>query len=171
MLPHIKSFAVGALFTLALGSGLWALQRETAGPSAGPSAQPPAVETAPAQVTAPNIMTVTPLPPLRVLFGQSVPFEGSAVFPQAIAGHFAQNLRIVSFQATGEHAEKSLIKIVWENGQTDTVSPGTANQVFPPSRRAVEITVTGYSMHERKLFKDSRRPGTLSWEIQYEAGE
>lgn len=168
MLPHVKSFAVGALLTLALVSGLWGLQQRQ---TAGPSVQPPAVETTPSQVATPKIMTVTPLPTLRILYGQSVPFEGSAAFPQAIADRFAQNLHIVSFQATGEHAEKSLIKIVWENGQTDTVSPGTVNLVFPPGRRAVEITVTGYSMHERKLFKDSRRPGTLSWEIQYEAGE
>lgn len=167
MLPHVKSFAVGALFTLALVAGLFWLQQETA----GPSARTPAAETPPPQVTAQNIMTVTPLPTLRVLYGQSVPFEGSAAFPQTIAGRFAQNLRIVNFQATGEHAEKSLIKIVWENGQTDTVSPGTVNQTFPPGRRAVEITVTGYSIHERKIFKNSRRPGTLSWEIQYEAGE
>ena len=56
-------------------------------------------------------MTITSLPTLRILSGNEVAFEGKTELRQAIAGRFAKNLTVVNFQAAGEHAEKSLIKI------------------------------------------------------------
>jgi hypothetical protein len=97
-----------------------------------------------------------------------VPFSGKVTLPQAIAGRFAKNLTIVNFSAAGDRAEKSAIKIVWENGEVERITPGTQNKQFAPERRAVEITIEGYSVHERRIFKDSARPGTLTWEIRYE---
>lgn len=115
-----------------------------------------------------NIITITPLPSLRIIRGSEVPFEGNIELRQAIAGRFAQNLAVVNFQATGEHAEKSAIKIVWENGEIEKVYPGTKDKKFAPERRASAISVVGYSMHERRIFGDSSRKGTLTWEIRYE---
>ncbi|HWR42411.1 hypothetical protein [Sporomusa sp.] len=115
-----------------------------------------------------NMVSITPLPSLRIIRGTEVPFEGKIELRQAIAGRAAQDISVVNFQATGEHAEKSVIKIVWENGEVEKVYPGTKNKKFIANKRAVEIVVMGYSMHERRLFKDSSRKGTLTWEIRYE---
>lgn len=115
-----------------------------------------------------DAVTITPLPPLLVLRGDNVSFEGKAEFKQVLAGRFAKDISIVNFQATGEHAEKSSIKIVWDNGEIETVPPGTMDKKFSSERRAASISVIGYSMHERRLFKDSGRKGTLTWEIRYE---
>lgn len=116
-------------------------------------------------------VTITPLPSLRIIRGESVPFEGKAEFKQAIAGIFAQDISIINFQATGENSEKSFIKIVWENGEVEKLYPGTTNKKFSPNRRASEISVIGYSVHERRIFKNSNRKGTLTWEIRYEPME
>ncbi|WP_371363607.1 hypothetical protein SRRS_44850 [Sporomusa rhizae] len=113
-------------------------------------------------------VTITPLPSLRIVRGTEVPFKGKIELRQAIAGRAAKDIAIVNFQATGEHADKSVIKIVWDNGEVEKVVPGTNNKRFAPEKRAVEIVVTGYSMHERRLFKDSSRDGMLTWEIRYE---
>ncbi len=118
-----------------------------------------------------NTVTITPLPSLRIIRGTEVSFEGKTELRQAIAGRAARNLTVVSFQATGEHADKSFIKIVWENGETDKVYPDTPEKKFAEDRRAVEISITGYSMHERRILRDSSRPGTLTWEIRYEPVE
>lgn len=115
-----------------------------------------------------NNVTITPLPSLRIIRGTEVPFEGKVQLRQALAGQAAQDITIVNFQATGEHADKSVITIVWENGEVEKVYPGTQNKKYSQDRRAVEILVTGYSMHERRIFKDSSRKGTLTWEIRYE---
>lgn len=115
-----------------------------------------------------NKVTITPLPSLRIIRGTEVPFKGKIELRQAIAGRAAKDISIVNFQATGEHADKSLIKIVWDNGEIEKISPGTNNKRFSSEKRAVEIVVIGYSMHERRVFKDSSRDGTLNWEIRYE---
>ncbi len=115
-----------------------------------------------------NIVSITTLPPLLILSGTDVPFEGKVELRQTIAGRAAQNISIVNFQASGEHSEKSIIKILWENGEVEKVYPGTKDKKFPPDRRAVEISVLGYSMYERRIFQDARRKGTLTWEIRYE---
>ena len=115
-----------------------------------------------------NKVSITPLPSLRIIRGTEVPFEGKIELRQAIVGRAAQDIAIVNFQATGEHADKSVIKIVWENGEVEKVYPGTNNKKFSPDKRAVEIVVMGYSMHERRIFKDASRKGTLTWEIRYE---
>lgn len=115
-----------------------------------------------------NRVTITPLPTLRIIRGNQVPFEGKVELRQAFAGRAGRDITIVNFQAAGEHADKSLIKIVWENGEVEKLPPGTVNKTFSPDRRAVEISVIGYSMHERPIFRDSSRKGTLTWEIRYE---
>ena len=115
-----------------------------------------------------NAVTITPLPSLRIIRGTEVAFEGKVELRQTIAGRLARNLAIVDFQATGEHADKSYLKIVWENGEVEKIYPGTKDKQFAEDRRAAEISIVGYSMRERKLFKDSPRKGTLTWEIRYE---
>ncbi|MDD4601042.1 hypothetical protein SDC9_05904 [bioreactor metagenome] len=111
------------------------------------------------------------LPPLLIMRGTNVPFEGKVELPQAIAGRFAQDIVITNFQATGDNAEKSIIKIVWENGEVENVYPATKDKHFSADKRALEISIVGYSMHERRIFKDSSRKGTLTWEIRYEPVE
>lgn len=133
----------------------------------GKRAVPPEAGSSAAQ-QAPNTVSITPLPSLRVLYGLEVPFEGKIELRQAIAGRAGRNLVVVNFQATGEHAEKSAIKVVWENGEVEMLSPGTQDKQFAPERRAVEIVVLGYSMRERRVFQDSARKGSLTWEIRYE---
>lgn len=115
-----------------------------------------------------NKVTITPLPTLRIIRGNQVPFEGKVELRQALAGRAAQDITIVNFQATGEHADKSVIKIVWENGEVERIVPGATNKSFSPDRRAVEIVVIGYSMHEQRIFRDINRKGTLTWELRYE---
>lgn len=118
-----------------------------------------------------DAVTITPLPTLRIIRGDKVAFEGQTELKQTIGGIFAQELTIVNFQATGENSDKSYIKIVWENGEIEKLYPGTTNKKFAADRRAAEITVAGYSVHERRLFKNSNRPGTLTWEIRYDPVE
>ncbi len=115
-----------------------------------------------------NKVTITPLPTLRIIRGNQVAFEGKVELRQALAGRAARDITIVNFQATGEHADKSVIKIVWENGEVEKVTPGATNKSFSPDRRAVEIVVMGYSMHEQRIFRDINRKGTLTWELRYE---
>lgn len=113
-------------------------------------------------------VTITPLPMLRIIRGNEVPFEGKVELRQVFAGRAAREITIVNFQATGEHADKSAIKIVWENGEVEKIAPGAKSKSFSPDRRAVEIVVMGYSMHEQRIFRDTSRKGTLTWEIRYE---
>lgn len=115
-----------------------------------------------------NKVTITPLPTLRIIRGNQVPFEGKTELRQVFAGRAGRDITIVNFQATGEHADKSAIKIVWENGEVEKIAPGTTNKSFSPDRRAVEVVVIGYSMHEQRIFRDTSRKGTLTWEIRYE---
>lgn len=117
-----------------------------------------------------DAVKIQPLPPLVILAG-AVKFEGEKELVQKIAGNLARNITIISFKASGENADKSAIKVVWIDGSVDMIPPGTANIQLPSVKYAKQIIVIGYSMHERKIFKDSPRAGTLEWEIRYEAGE
>jgi len=162
---HWKPFVIGAIMMLLL-AGVYMFF--TTSPKNG--IKSPALPRADTAVR-PDAVTITPLPTLRLIRGNEVPFEGKVELKQTIAGRFAQNVTIVSFQATGEQANKSILKIVWENGEEDKLAPGTLNRVFPPDKRAVDISINGYSVHERRLFKDSNRSGTLTWEIRYEPAE
>ncbi|HMM22249.1 MAG TPA: hypothetical protein PKA10_16130 [Selenomonadales bacterium] len=114
-----------------------------------------------------DAVTIKTLPPLYTLSGVEVPFEGRAELPLKITGRLAKELHIVGFQATGENAQKSAIRITWEDGGQELIPPGVTNLKLAPDRTAKQISVIGYSMHERRVFKDSSRTGTLSWEIQY----
>lgn len=163
MLKYWKPFAAGAATMLVLVLGIYAYIPGFS----GRSVEVPA-ETVSNTVVPPDTVTITPLPPQQIMRGTEVPFEGRTELKQAIAGRFARKITIVNFQAAGENAEKSTITIAWENGEVDIVSPGTRNKQFSPERRAVSITVNGYSVHERKLFKDSNRKGTLTWELRCE---
>ncbi|WP_237714758.1 MULTISPECIES: hypothetical protein [Pelosinus] len=159
---HWRSFTAGAMLVLLLmaGSDLFFIgQKETSSHSSMEQAE-----------TAIPYDAVT-ITPLRVMYGKEVPFEGKAELRQAIAGKLAQKIIVVNFQASGEHADKSKINIVWENGEVETIYPGTKDRIFPPEKRAAQITVVGYSVRERRIFQDSNRKGNLSWEIHYEPVE
>ena len=158
---HWRSFAAGAVFVLMV-AGVYILFAGTKDISS--SSPSTSVETA----IPFDAVTITPL---RVIRGTEIPFEGKIELRQAIAGNFAQKLIIVNFQASGEHADQSMIKIVWENGEVETVYPGTRDRIFPPEKRAKQITIIGYSVHERRIFQDSNRKGNLTWEIHYEPME
>ncbi|MEG6586616.1 hypothetical protein [Dendrosporobacter sp. 1207_IL3150] len=165
MLKHWKPYIVGAftMFIVLIGFYVFFVDPKESTMHSSPKS---------IQANIPSdSVTITPLPTLRIIRGERVPFEGKVELKQAIAGLFAQDLVVVNFQVTGENSEKSFIKIVWENGEVEKLYPGTTNKIFSPSRRAVEITVVGYSIHERRLFKDSNRKGTLTWEIRYDPVE
>lgn len=159
---HWRSFTAGAMLAIVLMAGGYLLF---------PGLQETSVHslTEPVETAIPfDAVTITPL---RVVYGKDVPFEGKVELRQAIAGNFAKKIIVVNFQASGEHADKSKINIVWENGEVETIYPGTKDRVFPPEKRATQITVVGYSVHERRIFQDSNRKGNLSWEIHYEPME
>jgi hypothetical protein len=161
MIKSRQSFALGAAFTLLLVLAVnmfWPVTETKVSPD---NAIINTDELA-------DKVTITPLPSLRIIRGNQVPFEGKVELRQAFASRAGRDITIVNFQATGEHADKSAIKIVWENGEVEKIVPGTANKSFAPDRRAVEIVVMGYSMHERPIFRDASRKGTLNWEIRYE---
>jgi len=159
---HWRSFiaGVGLVLVLMVGAYLFFI-----GPKNASSPSP----SEPVETAIPfDSVTITPL---RVIRGTEVPFEGRVELRQAIAGNFAKKMIIVNFQAAGEHADRSMIRIVWENGEVETVYPGTRDRVFPPEKRATQITIIGYSVHERRIFQDSNRKGNLTWEIHYEPME
>jgi hypothetical protein len=160
---HWRSFIAGVVLVLVLMVGAYLFFGESKENTLSPSPSEP-VETA----IPFDAVTITPL---RVIRGTEVPFEGKVELRQVIAGKFAQKLIVVNFQASGEHADKSILRIVWENGEVETVYPGTRDRVFPPEKRATQITIIGYSVHERRVFKDSNRKGNLTWEIHYEPME
>lgn len=159
---HWRSFTAGAMLVLVVMASGYIFFLEPKETSSHSSNEP--IETA----IPFDAVTITPL---RVIYGTKVPFEGKVQLRQAIAGNFAKKLIVVNFQAAGEHADKSKINIVWENGEVETIYPGTKDRIFPPEKRATQITVTGYSVHERPIFKDSNRKGNLTWEIHYEPME
>jgi hypothetical protein len=160
---HWKSFIAGVLVVLVVSVGAYLFFVGSKNTSS-PSLIAPPVETA----IPFDAVTITPL---RVISGNQVPFEGKVELRQAIAGNFAKKIIIVNFQASGEHADKSIVRIAWENGEVETVYPGTRDRVFPPEKRATQITIIGYSVHERRIFQDSNRKGNLTWEIHYEPME
>lgn len=165
-MAHWKSFIIGAMFMFVLIVGAYSL---FVGAGREISAYFPS-QTADKQIPA-DAVIITPLPSFRIMNGNGVPFEGKVELRQVISGHFAQKLVVVNFQASGEHGEKSIIKIVWENGEIEKVYSGTRDRVFPPEKRAAEIIIEGYSMNERRIFRDSPRKGSLNWEIRYEPVE
>ena len=165
MITSWKSFLIGAVTMLVAVTAGYMIYTGTGTGFPGPEK---GITDAPVPT---DRVTITPLPSLRIIHGIEVPFEGRIELRQAIAGRAARDVSVVSFQATGENAGKSEIRIVWENGETESIRPGAQNMVFSPDKRAVEIIVIGYSMHERRIFKDSNRKGTLTWEIRYEPVE
>ena len=115
-----------------------------------------------------DAVRIQTLPPLLTL-KDSLSFNGKKSFPQKIIGRYAQNIQIIRFNAEGENSHKSTLKIVWEDGTTELFYPGTIMKQLPSGKRAREISISGYAVHERRIFPDSSRPGTLEWEIHYEA--
>lgn len=157
-----KSFAAGAIIVFVLMAGTYLFligPKDTSSPSLSE----------PVEMAIPfDAVMITPL---RAISGTEIPFEGKVELRQAIAGNFAKKIIVVNFQASGEHADRSILKIVWENGEVETIFPGTRDRVFPPEKRATQITISGYSVHERRVFQDSNRKGSLTWEIHYEPME
>lgn len=158
---HWRSFTIGAMVVFVL-MGVYLFFIGV--PDSLQSSPSPIVET-------PIPFDAVKITPLRVIRGTEVPFEGKVELKQVIAGKFAQKINVVNFQAKGEHAEKSKLIILWENGEMETIYPGTRDRVLPPERRAAQITVVGYSVRERHIFRDSNRKGYLTWEIHYEPTE
>ncbi len=174
MIKHWRPFIIGAVFMFVFMAGGYMFfvgQGKTSVPPPAKSGEMAGTADAgiASDTTIPSdAVTIIPLPSLQVIRGNEVPFEGKKEFRQAIAGRFAQNIVIANFQATGEHAEKSVIRIVWENGEVENIPPGTRNKKFSAGKRAVAISVLGYSMHERRIFRDSSSKGMLTWEIRCE---
>ncbi len=119
----------------------------------------------------PGAVTIKNLQPLLTLRGDEVPFQGRTEMVQQLAGPTAAEVVVVTFNASGENAHKSSIRIEWADGGVETIPPGSKNLVLSPQRRAKKISVLGYSFHERRVFKDLARKGTLSWEIRYAPAE
>lgn len=151
-MERLKPFVYGVAVTLAIVAGVYFLG---AGGNLPPTIVPP------------GTVTIQSLPPLLTLAGSGVPFEGKIEIPQPLAGQFARELVIVSFQATGENAHKSTVKIIWEDGSVDLIPAGISERKFAPERRAKQISIIGYCFHERRVFHDLPRKGILSWEIRY----
>lgn len=169
MPQYFKPFLLGVLCTIAaVAMILWPLGYDA------PSKQADDIrgeEKQAALAISEDTVSITSLPSFRSLNGINVPFRGKKRFVQGIAGRYAQNITIAGFRASGENAYKSAIIITWEDGSIELVPAGTANVRFPPEKRAKEIIVQGYSVHERKVFRDSARDGVLNWEIIYEPVE
>ena len=119
----------------------------------------------------PGAVIIKSLPPILTLHGDEVPFQGRTEIVQQLAAPAAAEIVVVAFRASGENAHKSAIRIEWVDGGVETFPPGSKNIVLSPQRRAKKISVLGYSFHERRVFKDAARKGTLSWEIRYAPAE
>jgi hypothetical protein len=161
MTNHIRSFLWGvvcAVFLLVGGFFAWDTYFD--GPGQSPILTTNSIP--------PGTVIIEPLPTYRTFNGINVSFKGKADFQQVIAGRYAQDIRIISFRATGENAEKSSISIVWEDGTTEIVPAGVSERNLGAKKRAKQIIIRGYSMHERKVFQDSAKSGTLNWEIHYQ---
>lgn len=118
-----------------------------------------------------HAVSINSLPSYRALNGINVSFIGEKKYPQPIAGRYAKSIIINNFRAAGEHAHKSAILITWENDSVEAIPAGATGLQLPPDKRAKDITIQGYSMHERRIFHDSARKGVLNWEILYEPVE
>jgi len=164
MLQYCKVFLMGVLCTLFLGFAIFKIFHfGTASDISTPMPK--------GLVIAPDTVVIDRLPSYITLSGINVDFKGRGKFPQIISTRLAKNVLITSFRATGENAQKSSIKIIWEDGTSETVPAGISNRQFPPEKLAKEIIVFGYSVHERKVFHDTAEPGMLNWEILYEPVE
>jgi hypothetical protein len=159
---RIKPFLLGVLCTMMIFAGgykLWEYYLPN-------TAAPITIDTIP-----PGTVLIDALPTYRTLNGINVSFKGKESFEQPIAGRAAKDIIIVSFKAMGENAGKSTINILWEDGTVERIPAGTMNRRLPSERVAKQITIQGYCVHERKIFRDSSRTGTLNWEIHYQAVE
>lgn len=168
MLQYLKPFLLGALCTIGAVIIIgWTLGYEMPNRADGIE-----IEGQQATLAIPgDTVSITSLPSYRTLNGINVAFRGQKRYVQNIAGRYAQHITITSFRASGENAYKSAIIITWEDGSLEVVPAGTANMRFPSAKKAKEIVVQGYSVHERKVFRDSGRDGVLNWEIIYEPVE
>jgi hypothetical protein len=168
MPKYLKPFLMGALCIVATAiMVLWALDYKRPDPVDGITVE----DKQGALAISSDTVLITALPSYRTLNGINVAFRGKKRYLQKFVGRYAQNITIVSFRATGEHAYKSTILITWEDDSTEIVSAGVTNIRFSAEKRAKEIVVQGYSVHERKVFRDSIRDGVLNWEILYEPVE
>lgn len=118
----------------------------------------------------PDTVKIEALPSLEIAAGVAT-FEGKKELPLKISGNYAKNITIVSFKASGDNAHKSAIKVIWMDGSTETIAPGTSNLALTPGKFAKQIIIAGYSVYERKIFKDSSRRGTVEWDIRYEKAD
>lgn len=169
MPKYLKSFLMGVLCTAAAAVMIWWALLDHQKPDPGTEIQ--VEDKQEPLVISPDTVLITPLPSYRTLNGVNVSFRGRKRYVQNMSGRYARNINIVSFCAAGENANKSAVIITWEDGSVETVSTGTTNFRFPAEKRAKEIAIQGYSMHERKVFQDSFRDGVLNWEILYEPVE
>lgn len=168
MPQSLKAFLLGALCTIgAIIIVLWVLGYEP--PNRVDRTEVEGKETTLA--ISEDTVSITSLPSYRTLSGINVIFRGKERYAQNIAGRYAQNITITSFRASGENAYKSAVIIIWEDGSIEVVPAGTANLRLSPEKKAKEIIIQGYSVHERKVFRDSARDGVLDWEIIYEPVE
>jgi len=176
-MPTSKKMIISGIVVVIaiLGIGLYAWLGRPANPTAQAVDTTTTAASASGDVAAlqvpPGTVKINQLLPLRNLSGTDVAFTGKVELPQKIVGQFAEEIEIVNFQAKGENAKKSAIKIVWDDGEIDMVPPGTTSYRFLPQRRAKQIILIGYSVHERQIFRDSSRPGALTWEIRYASKE
>ena len=163
------SFGLGVLLTA--GAAVFFFSQTGSLPAADPVA--PGQSGAQAQRTdlRADSVTIRPLAPLRLVSGTNVPFEGRTELPQVIAGRYARGVDIIRFQATGENAHKSYVRVIWEDGTEERIPAGATDHRFAPDRRARQISIVGYSVHERRIFRDSGRKGSLTWEIRFEPVE
>jgi hypothetical protein len=116
----------------------------------------------------PDAIKIQPLPPLFIL-RENLTFEGEKEFPQKLVGNYAKNITITNFRVAGENAHKSFIKIVWLDNTSEIIAPEVSNLPLHNEKLVKQIIIYGYSKHERKIFRDSPRPGTINFEIRYES--
>lgn len=164
MSPYGKYFLIGVLCTLLAVAAMFKVLNLGA-PNSFSTPSPTTL------AISPDTVVIDRLPSYRTLSGINIAFKGKEKFPQTISTRLAKNLLITSFRATGENAHKSSIRITWDDGTFETVPAGISNRQFPAEKRAKEIVVFGYSVHERQVFHDSSKPGVLNWEIFYEPVE
>lgn len=167
MSKSLKAFLGGVLITLFVVVGGYSLLERDGKAGVDNNGANGLSNTTPAE----KHVVIQSLPPLYILSGDKVAFEGKTEIPQPINGTYAEKITIINFAATGENAHKSAIKIIWEDGTVQLIPAGNSNMTLTPSKRAKAIIIVGYSMHERKIFKDSARSGNLTWDIRYEVAK
>lgn len=167
MRQFLKPFLLGVLCTGVIILVVFLTREHEISPGANGN-EPEAEKKQTSLAISSDTVLISAIPAYKTLEGSNIAFRGKQRFQQNIAGCYAKRITIVSFRATGENSYKSAIIIRWEDGSLDLVPIGVTNMCFPPDKRAKEIVVQGYSVHERKVFRDSSRDGVLNWEILYE---